>query len=338
MNPIVKKSIECDDVSLFGSSLLDKDYFGITINQTLSVHGNEYHNPNLIQYLIIQDKPICLSYVIQSSPEFRGLHTPNKPGMYITDSHFNLLHLGIECYSYKSISVLLELVHSRPDIVNEPTTEGQTALHIACKNNMPTVVHKLIQYGSNPLMKDKNNLTPLHYATMYSDKSTEILCKYLHHNYPRSFFYIIHKPIYEYHDLIEFCSSKSEKKDTLKTLQFFEQIATEIPALDEPEPSILEMKCTQSSEEEEEDTQTTSHKIRINHPSNSQSAQNAQNVSNVSNAANGQNAKESSTCSVNGCIHYKRLRRCHICGKFFCPLHLSDHSHERSSFFPHYQY
>ena len=312
MNATIKKSIESDDVIAFSNNIFDRDFLSLTINQTIVNHGIEYLNPNVVQYIIMQDKPICLTYVLQSSPDFTGLQKENKSSFYITEHQFNFLHLAINCFSYKCIGVLLELVHSRPEMINEVTMEGMTPLHFATKNDMPTTVLKLLKYGSNPLMKDKANYTPLHYAVLYSHRSTEIICKYLHNNFPRSFFYILHKPIEQYNDIIEFAEKnlQPKQKASVVTLKYFEQIASDTPALNEPEPGIIEFKSNPSLQSKSDQKSAKSQKT------------------------NPSQTIESTTCSVKYCIHYKRLRRCHVCGKVFCPLHLSDHSHDKSFFIP----
>ena len=309
MNSTIKKTIEADDVVSLSSNIIDKDFLSLTLNQTITIHGIEYLNPNIVQYIIMQDKPICLSYILQSSPEFRGFQQENKSNFYITDRQFNFLHLAINCYSYKAIGILLELVHSRPEMINEVTMEGMTALHYAAKNDMPTTVTKLLAYGSNPFMKDKENYTPLHYAVLYSPRSAELICKYLHHNFPRSFFFLLHKPIGQFTDMIEFAEKQSKHKESIITLQYFEQITNDTPAPNEPEPGIIEFKSDPS-------LQNKNDQMKAKMP-----------VTNSSQVIDG------CTCNVKYCIHYKRLRKCHICGKIFCPLHLSEHSHDRSSFF-----
>ena len=309
MNQTIKKSIEIDDVALFSSSLIDKDFVSLTLNQTISIDGVSYTNPNVIQYIILQDKPLCLTYIIQSSPEFRGLSTLKKPSFYITDHQYNFLHLAVNVKAYKCIGVLLESTHSRPEMINETTKEGMTPLHMAAKSDLPTIVAKLLQYGANPLMKDKNNYTPLHYAILHSTKSTEVIGSYLQRNFPRSFFYILHKPIGQFNDMIEFAEKNSKVKNTIMTIQYFEQRSTDTPAADEPEPVILEFKSNPN-------LQTNDHSKKAR-----------------SKASNYSQTIEGCTCNSKCCIHYKRLRKCHICEKVFCPLHISDHSHQRSDFF-----
>ena len=307
MNSVIKKFIDADDVTSFSTNINESDFTKITVNQTNNINGSEITNPNLIQYAIINDKPLCLSFILQSSPDFRGMMAIKKPNFYITEHQYNFLHLAIIKQSYKSIGVILECVHSHPEMINEMSTEGYTPLHLAVSYDMHTIVLKLLQYGANPLIRDKEGFTPLHTAILKSRRSTDIICKYLQLNYPRAFFHLIHRPVGALNDLLDFALT-SKIQDNVRTLQHFDQMLTGTPAQDEPEPGILEFKSNYAQKEAE----------------NGEEANGAQNIS---------NASYSMTCSATSCIHYKRLMRCHICGKMFCPLHIGEHAHQRLVFF-----
>lgn len=89
--------------------------------------------------------------------------------IYTNNNNNNLLQMLILNEAKKSTVFLLDYLNESVDHVN---SNGETALHLACKKNCPSVVEKLLKIGANPnLLTNETRQTALHYCV--SSKAVE---------------------------------------------------------------------------------------------------------------------------------------------------------------------
>jgi len=69
-----------------------------------------------------------------------------------------------EAVRYKEMKLVLDILRTTPDIVNEQDEEGKTALHIAMRKRHMKIFNVLLEHGAKENIKDYSGKTILEYA------------------------------------------------------------------------------------------------------------------------------------------------------------------------------
>ena len=152
----LKWSMEKQDYKLLRSLVDRKVELGWNINSVVSEGASMIHLASKIGAIELLNHLIVKGADLKKRDQINGL---------------NCLLYAVEAGQIKIIERLLDLKMS----VNSVNNSGETALHLACKNQNMEMIKFLLAKGANIQAKTTDKNTPLHYATASKTSSIEIV-------------------------------------------------------------------------------------------------------------------------------------------------------------------